>query len=86
MSELKAIGIIRRIDPLGRVVIPMETRRKLGIDEGDPLEIFVDNNDQIILKKYTPGCVHCGYIKPDLKMVDDKLYCPECRLKIWKAK
>ncbi len=51
---MKATGIVRRIDDLGRVVIPKEIRRTLRIREGDPLEIFTDREGQIILKKYSP--------------------------------
>ena len=51
---MKATGIVRRIDDLGRVVIPKEIRRNMRIREGDPLEIFVDRDGQIILKKYSP--------------------------------
>lgn len=51
---MKATGIVRRIDDLGRVVIPKEIRRTLRIREGDPLEIFVDREGEIILKKYSP--------------------------------
>lgn len=51
---MKATGIVRRIDDLGRVVIPKEIRRTLRIREGDPLEIFTDRNGQVILKKYSP--------------------------------
>jgi AbrB family transcriptional regulator (stage V sporulation protein T) len=51
---LKATGIVRRIDDLGRVVIPKEIRRTLRIREGDPLEIFVDRDGEVILKKYSP--------------------------------
>ena len=51
---MKATGIVRRIDDLGRVVIPKEIRRTLRIREGDPLEIFVDRDGEIILKKYSP--------------------------------
>ncbi len=52
--NLKATGIVRRIDDLGRVVIPKEIRRTLRIREGDPLEIFTDKDGEIILKKYSP--------------------------------
>ncbi|MBS4024404.1 MAG: stage V sporulation protein T [Clostridia bacterium] len=52
--EMKATGIVRRIDDLGRVVIPKEIRRTLRIREGDPLEIFVDREGEVILKKYSP--------------------------------
>ena len=51
---MKATGIVRRIDDLGRVVIPKEIRRTLRIREGDPLEIFMDREGQVILKKYSP--------------------------------
>ncbi|HLS20497.1 MAG TPA: stage V sporulation protein T [Bacillota bacterium] len=51
---MRATGIIRRIDDLGRVVIPKEIRRTLRIREGDPLEIFVDREGEVILKKYSP--------------------------------
>ncbi len=51
---MKATGIIRRIDDLGRIVIPKEIRRTLTINEGDPLEIYTENNGNIILKKYSP--------------------------------
>ena len=51
---MKATGIVRRIDDLGRVVIPKEIRRTLRIREGDPLEIFTDRDGEVILKKYSP--------------------------------
>lgn len=56
---LKSTGIVRKVDELGRVVLPMELRRNLNINEKDPLEIYVDG-DAIILRKYTPGCIFCG--------------------------
>lgn len=54
LHRMKATGIVRRIDDLGRVVIPKEIRRTLRIREGDPLEIFVDREGEVILKKYSP--------------------------------
>ena len=51
---MKATGIVRRIDDLGRVVIPKEIRRTLRIREGDPLEIYTDSNGEVIFKKYSP--------------------------------
>lgn len=56
---LKSTGIVRKVDELGRVVLPMELRRTLNINEKDPLEIYVDG-EAIILRKYTPGCIFCG--------------------------
>lgn len=55
----KATGIVRKVDELGRVVIPIELRRSLGIDEKDALEVFVDT-ERIILRKYEPGCIFTG--------------------------
>ena len=51
---MKATGIVRRIDDLGRVVIPKEIRRTMRIREGDPLEIFTDNDGEVVFKKYSP--------------------------------
>lgn len=56
---MKATGIVRNMDNLGRLVIPSEIRRILKIEEKDPVEIFVDE-DMIILKKYHPSCVFCS--------------------------
>ena len=54
LNFMKATGIVRRIDDLGRIVIPKEIRRTLRIRESDPLEIFTDREGEIILKKYSP--------------------------------
>lgn len=56
---MKSTGVVRRVDELGRIVIPKELRTKLDIAEKDSLEIFVDG-EQIILKKYEPACIFCG--------------------------
>ncbi|KAA5806045.1 AbrB/MazE/SpoVT family DNA-binding domain-containing protein [Thermoanaerobacterium thermosaccharolyticum] len=56
---LKSTGIVRKVDELGRVVIPIELRRTLNIAERDALEIYVDG-EQIVLKKYEPACIFCG--------------------------
>jgi AbrB family transcriptional regulator (stage V sporulation protein T) len=67
---LKATGIVRRIDDLGRVVIPKEIRRTLRIREGDPLEIYVDREGEVILKKYSP----VGELGDFAKEYADSLY------------
>ncbi|MET3291312.1 UNVERIFIED_CONTAM: AbrB family transcriptional regulator (stage V sporulation protein T) [Brevibacillus sp. OAP136] len=67
---MKATGIVRRIDDLGRVVIPKEIRRTLRIREGDPLEIFVDRDGEVILKKYSP----IGELGDFAKEYADSLY------------
>ena len=56
---MKATGIVRKVDELGRIVLPIELRRTLDIAERDPLEIYVDG-PSIILKKYQPACIFCG--------------------------
>ena len=56
---MKKSGIVRNVDPLGRVVLPKEIRKVLSISEGDPVEIVKENN-QIIVKKYYKGCIFCG--------------------------
>ena len=74
---MKSTGIVRKVDELGRIVIPIELRRNLGIDLRDSLEIFVDNNS-IILRKYEPSCVFCGEAR-DVESYKDKKICPSCR-------
>lgn len=56
---MKSTGIVRKVDELGRVVIPIELRRTLQIEQKDALEIYVDG-ERIVLKKYEPACVFCG--------------------------
>ncbi|NFC47385.1 AbrB/MazE/SpoVT family DNA-binding domain-containing protein [Clostridium botulinum] len=59
---MKSTGVVRKLDNLGRVVLPKELRKTLNLDEKDPLEIYVDG-EQIILKKYAPACIFCGEAK-----------------------
>ncbi|WP_340034010.1 AbrB/MazE/SpoVT family DNA-binding domain-containing protein [Paenibacillus sp. FSL H3-0302] len=73
---MKATGIVRQMDQLGRVVIPMELRRTMNIAEGDGMEIFVEG-DKIIIKKYNPGCTLCGSME-ELKTLSGKLICTNC--------
>lgn len=58
-GAMKSTGIVRKVDELGRIVLPIELRRTLGIDEKDALEIYVDGSS-VILRKYEPSCVFCG--------------------------
>jgi transcriptional pleiotropic regulator of transition state genes len=73
---LKSTGIVRKVDELGRVVIPIELRRTLNIEEKDSLEIYVDG-EHIILKKYEPACIFCGNAK-DIIVYKGKNICPAC--------
>ena len=73
---MKSTGIIRRVDELGRVVIPIELRNKFGIAEKDPIEIYVEGST-IILKKYEPNCIFCGNSK-NLIEHKGKFVCEKC--------
>jgi transcriptional pleiotropic regulator of transition state genes len=75
---MKSTGIVRKVDELGRIVIPMELRRTLGIAEKDPVEIFVDG-EHIILRKYTPGCDFCGNVASVFTELHGKLVCKSCK-------
>ncbi|EKQ57987.1 MULTISPECIES: AbrB/MazE/SpoVT family DNA-binding domain-containing protein [unclassified Clostridium] len=74
---MKSLGIVRRVDDLGRIVIPKETRQVLFINEGDALEIFKDEGE-IILKKYSPGCTFCGNMDNILEF-KGLCICGECK-------
>lgn len=73
---MKSTGIVRKVDELGRVVIPIELRRTLDIEEKDALEIYVDS-DKIILRKYEPACVFCGNAD-EVVNYKNKNVCKEC--------
>ena len=73
---MKATGIVRPVDALGRVVIPIELRRSLGIDRDDSLEVFVDG-PYIMLKKYQPACIFWGEMDGILQ-VHGKNVCEKC--------
>ncbi len=73
---MKSTGVVRKVDRLGRVVIPIELRRNLDIEEKDALEIFIEG-ENIILKKYAPACIFCGQAK-DITSFKGKNICPAC--------
>ncbi len=75
---MKATGIVRRIDDLGRVVVPKEIRRTLRIREGDPLEIFTDRQGEIILKKYSPIGELAIFAKEYAESLASTLGCTVC--------
>ena len=77
---MKSTGIVRRVDELGRIVIPIELRHKLKIAEKDPIEIYVDGSS-IVLKKYEETCVFCGSNK-NVVEYKEKLICTRCAQKI----
>jgi AbrB family transcriptional regulator, transcriptional pleiotropic regulator of transition state genes len=75
-EEMKATGVVRRVDELGRIVLPIELRRIMDIDIKDSIEIFVDG-EQIILKKYAPACTFCGNAA-DVTYFKSKMVCKDC--------
>ena len=73
---MKSTGIVRKVDELGRIVLPIELRRTLGMEEKDRIEIFVDG-ESIILRKYQPACIFCDNAK-DIINYKGKNICPDC--------
>ena len=73
---MKSTGIVRNIDELGRLVIPKEMRKKMGIGESSPVEIFVEN-DRIIVTKYQDSCIFCG-AGSELRDFKGKRVCLKC--------
>ena len=73
---MKSTGIVRKVDDHGRIVLPIELRRTLGIEEKDRIEIFVDG-ESIILRKYQPACIFCDNAK-DIINYKGKNICPDC--------
>lgn len=73
---MKATGIVRKVDELGRIVLPIELRRNLDIEERDALEIFMDG-ESIVLKKYEPACTFCGSSQ-SVSAYKNKRVCAAC--------
>ena len=80
---MKSLGIVRKIDELGRIVLPIETRKRLDIGPKDPVEIFVEK-DRVILKKYEPCCIFCGDARNIVNYKDKKI-CKKCLDELKKA-
>lgn len=77
---MKSTGIVRKIDDLGRMVIPIELRKTMNIRPKDPMEIFVED-EKIILRKYQPACIFCGSADDTLEY-EGQMVCRECIDKI----
>ncbi len=77
---MKSTGIVRKVDELGRVVLPIEIRRTLGIGEKDPIEIFAED-DNIVLRKYESTCVFCGSAINNSEYMGKNI-CADCIKKI----
>jgi len=79
---MKSTGMVRKIDPLGRLVIPIEVRRVLGLKENEPVEMFVSGK-QVIVQKYEASCITCGSTENIIKFNERNL-CDACIEKIKK--
>ena len=73
---MKSTGIVRKIDDLGRMVIPIELRKTMNINKKDPVEIFVDE-ENIILRKYEPACIFCNSTADNLEY-EGRIICRDC--------
>lgn len=73
---MKSIGVVRKLDQLGRIVLPKELRDNLGFEENQPLEIYI-KEDLIVLKKYKPGCYCCGNLEVEARVLGLSL-CKKC--------
>ena len=73
---MKTTGIVRKVDELGRIVVPIELRRSLGIGDRDAVEIYM-KDDSIIIRKHQPSCVFCGSVD-DTVEYRDKVVCRDC--------
>lgn len=77
---MKATGIVRKLDQLGRIVIPKELRKTFDLNENDSIEIFVEGED-IVLRKYQPACIFCNDAS-DIVMIEGKNVCRKCLKKM----
>ena len=77
---MKATGIVRNVDELGRIVVPKEMRTKMDISCGDPVEIFVEG-DKIVLRKFTPSCLFCESTEA-ITVYRGKKICEKCLAEI----
>lgn len=74
---MKATGIVRKIDDLGRLVIPSELRKLLRLDVGTPVEFYVEGN-RIVLERYQRGCIFCGEVRNDVYQKGSHVICTDC--------
>ena len=77
---MQSTGLVRRIDKLGKIVVAKEMRKVMGLPAGTPMEIYVEG-EQMILKKYEPGCIFCGEVE-DVERFKGKNICSKCMAKL----
>jgi len=75
---MRATGYVRKLDSLGRIVLPKSLRKELNINEGDDIEMYVDDDGNVVLDKYVPRCVFCDVAKDDVINFKGKIVCRDC--------
>lgn len=80
---MKSTGIVRRVDELGRIVLPIEIRRNFNLDKGDAVEIFVDD-ETVVLRKYAPACIFCGSADNEIPF-KGRTICEKCLAELQKV-
>jgi len=75
---MKATGYVRKLDSLGRIVLPKSLRRQLNIKVGDDIEMFVDEDGNVVLDKYLPRCIFCENVSDNLVEYKGKVICRDC--------
>lgn len=75
---MRATGYVRKLDSLGRIVLPKSLRKELSINEGDDIEMYVDDDGNVVLDKYIPRCVFCDNPKSDVIDYKGKIICSDC--------
>ncbi|MGI6621986.1 MAG: AbrB/MazE/SpoVT family DNA-binding domain-containing protein [Clostridiaceae bacterium] len=75
---MRATGYVRKLDSLGRIVLPKSLRKELSINEGDDIEMYVDDNGNVVLDKYIPRCVFCDVSKSEVIEYKGKIICSDC--------
>ena len=75
---MRATGYVRKLDSLGRIVLPKSLRKELNINEGDDIEMYVDEAGNVVLDKYIPRCVFCDTATTDVVNYKGKVICKNC--------
>lgn len=75
---MRATGYVRKLDSLGRIVLPKSLRKELSINEGDDIEMYVDEDGNVVLDKYVPRCVFCDEAKEEMTSFKGKIICSDC--------
>ncbi|NLX76388.1 MAG: AbrB/MazE/SpoVT family DNA-binding domain-containing protein [Clostridiaceae bacterium] len=75
---MKATGYVRKLDALGRIVLPKSLRKQLNINEGDSMEMFIDDEGNVVLDKYVPRCTFCDQVSENMVEYKGKHICREC--------